>query len=212
MAVCSVDLELPAFETGSRIEAVTVEVRDYQPGDEEAWVRCRVLAFLHTAYFDDVQPARPVCPSPGFGLVAVDGNELVGVIDVSVSPSEQLATIDTVAVHPDSQHRGVGTALLSEARSRGLRAGATTIDAWTRDDEATLRWYRSRGFAESEHYLHVYANYYTDSTEPGRAVESTRPELKPIIVFSHANLEAEQELRRQFARVHVCRRFSQPLL
>jgi len=117
---------------------VSANIRDYEPGDEEAWVRCRVLSFLHTAYFDDVQPAHPSSPSPGFGLVAVEGDDLVGVIDVSISASEQLATIDRVAVHPDAQHRGVGTALLGEARRRASRAGATMIDAWTRDDEATL--------------------------------------------------------------------------
>jgi len=123
---------------------------------------------------------------------------------------EDPATIDTVAVHPDAQHRGVGTALLGEARRRASRAGATMIDAWTRDDEATLAWYRSRGFVESDHYLHVYASYYANPGEPGRAIESTRLELKPVIVFSHAKMHAERDLRRSFARVHVCRRFSQP--
>lgn len=186
-----------------------IQVRDYEPADEEAWLRCRVLSFLHTAYFDDVQPAHPSPPSPGFGLVAVKGDDLVGIIDVSISVSEQLATIDTVAVHPDSQHRGVGTALLSEARAKASRAGATTLDAWTRDDEATLRWYRSQGFVESDHYLHVYANYYTATGEPGRAIELTRLGLQPISLFSHATMDAEQDLRRSFARVHVCRRFSQ---
>ncbi len=205
------DIELTTSPALSTIVAVNVEVRDYQPGDEEAWLRCRVLSFLHTAYFDDVQVAHPSPPSPGFGLVAVEGGDLVGVIDVSVSAFEELATIETVAVHPDAQHRGVGTALLSEARYRSLRAGATMIDAWTRDDEPTLRWYRSRGFVESDHYLHVYANYYTAADEPGRAVESTRLGLKPVIVFSHAKMDAAQELRGSFARVHVCRRFSQPL-
>lgn len=34
-----------------------VQVRDYQPADEQGWLRCRVLSFLGTAYFDDVMPA-----------------------------------------------------------------------------------------------------------------------------------------------------------
>ena len=32
-----------------------VTIRDYEPADEEAWLRCRVLAFLHTAYYDDAR-------------------------------------------------------------------------------------------------------------------------------------------------------------
>ena len=29
-------------------------IRDYHSNDEIGWVRCRVLAFLQTAYFDNV--------------------------------------------------------------------------------------------------------------------------------------------------------------
>lgn len=29
-------------------------IRDYQNTDEQAWLRCRVLAFLNTAYYDTV--------------------------------------------------------------------------------------------------------------------------------------------------------------
>lgn len=83
-----------------------------------------------------------------------------------------------------------------------------TLDAWTRDDPDTLRWYRAMGFAESGHYLHVYANYYTDAAEPDRAVAQRRPGLRPVLAFLHANLRDEALLREQSARVHVCRRFA----
>lgn len=29
-------------------------IRDFQPSDETAWLRCRVLSFLETDYYDDV--------------------------------------------------------------------------------------------------------------------------------------------------------------
>jgi GNAT superfamily N-acetyltransferase len=188
---------------------VVFEVRDYEPGDEQSWLRCRVLSFLATAYFDDVRRARAACPPPGFGLVAVDDSAVVGVLDVDVS--DGVATIDTVAVHPDHQGRGIGTALFERACDRALTLGVATIEAWTRDDEPTLRWYRSLGFAESDHYLHVYANYYTDPGEPARAVEGRLAQLRPVAAFLHAPTELADELRATFARVHVCRRFSRPL-
>ncbi len=182
-------------------------VREYTPADETAWLHCRVPAFLNTAYFDDVLRARPSTSAPGLDLVAVDEHDrLVGIIDTSVEGD--LATIDTVAVHPDHQHRGIGRRLLEETRSRARAAGASTLDAWTRDDADTLAWYRAMGFAESDHYLHVYANYYTSSGEPGRAVEAPRPGLRPVALFLHAKLADEERLRGEFARVHVCRRFS----
>ncbi|WP_405649866.1 hypothetical protein [Streptomyces sp. NBC_01386] len=64
------------------------------------------------------------------------------------------------------------------------------------------------GFIESDHYLHVYANYYTDTGEPDRAVGSRRQGLKPMTAFLHARLDEEQKLRSEFARIHVCRRFA----
>ncbi|MCX4751336.1 GNAT family N-acetyltransferase [Kitasatospora sp. NBC_01287] len=182
-------------------------IREYTRTDETSWLRCRVLSFLSTAYFDDVLTAKPVVPAPGFELVAADDSgAVIGILDVTVEGD--LATIDTVAVHPDHQHRGIGRALLAEARTRAGALGLPTLDAWTRDDPDTLRWYRAMGFAESDHYLHVYANYYTDVAEPDRAITERRPGLRPMAAFLHANRRDEQLLREQFARVHVCRRFA----
>ncbi len=184
------------------------DIREYTSADETSWLRCRVLAFLGTAYYDDVVRAKPPVAAAGFELVAVDEHgTVVGIMDVTAEG--ELATIDTVAVHPDHQHRGIGRSLLTEAiaRARAL-AAVTALDAWTRDDADTLRWYRAMGFAESEHYLHVHANHYSDAGEPGRAVGSQRPGLRLITGFLHAKLDDEQQLRREFSRVHICRRFA----
>jgi ribosomal protein S18 acetylase RimI-like enzyme len=184
-------------------------VRDYDPADEQSWLRCRLLSFLGTAYFDDVYTAKPACPAPGFELVADHDGSVVGLLDVQVVGD--LATIDTVAVHPDHQRQGVAAALLGVARQRAAGLAVVTIEAWTRDDESTLRWYRSHGFVESDHYLHVYANYYVDPGEPARAVDGRQAGLRPVMAFLHAPLGLEDDMRRDFKRVHVCRRFTQPL-
>ena len=182
-------------------------VRPYDPVDEQGWLRCRVLSFLPTAYFDDVVTAKPAVEH-GIELVAdVDGT-IAGILDCSIDGD--LATIDTIAVHPDHQRRGIGAALLNETKQGASQLGATTLDAWTRDDEATLRWYRAMGFDESSHYLHVYADHYVDPAEPSRAVQP-QPGLTPIKVFLHGRLEDEQQMRQQFRRVHVCRRFAMTL-
>jgi ribosomal protein S18 acetylase RimI-like enzyme len=134
---------------------------------------------------------------------------LVGLLDVEVT--DEAATIDTIAVHPDHQGRGIGTGLFEHACGRLAALGVSTVEAWTRDDEPTLRWYRSQGFVESDPYLHVYANYYADEAEPARAVAARRDALRPIVVFLHAPLESADEMRAAFSRVHVCRRFSRRL-
>lgn len=186
---------------------MSVEIRDYQPADEQGWLRCRVLSFLATAYFDDVMVSK-VSPAAGAELVAVESGLVIGLLDLSIDGT--LATIDTIGVHPDYQRKGIGTSLFELACIRGAALGATTIDAWTRDDEATLRWYRTRGFSESHHYLHIYADHYADAEEPARAVQP-RAGLQPMKVFLHATLDHEADMRTRFRRVHVCRRFSQSL-
>lgn len=165
------------------------------------------MSFLGTAYFDDVMPAKK-SPALGAELVAEDSGDIVGVLDLSAEGP--LATIDTIAVHPDHQWRGIGTALLKRACGRAHLLGATTIEAWTRDDAPTLRWYRSRGFAESDHYLHVYADCYARPGEPADAAQCS-PDFDLIRVFLHADLDREAEMRARFTRVHVCRRFSQSI-
>lgn len=142
-------------------------IRDYLYGDEPSWLRCRILSFLTTAYFDDVATSKPHIEAPGFQLVAITAHDMVvGLMDVVVE--DTTGTIATLAVHPDQQRRGIASTLLAHAATRGHSRELTELSAWTRDDPATLRWYRAMGFTESNHYLHVFANRDTDPDEPGR--------------------------------------------
>ncbi|MDA2814403.1 GNAT family N-acetyltransferase [Nocardiopsis sp. RSe5-2] len=182
-------------------------VRDYAPGDEGSWLRCRVLSFLGTAFYDDVDPAKPAIAAPGLELVAVDASgAVVAIMDTEVRGGR--ATIDTAAVHPDHQRRGLGRRLLERTHQAVRERGARLLEAWTRDDPGTLSWYRAMGFRESDHYLHVFADRRTDGEGPVRAAAEPRPGLRPVASFFHADLDAEERLRREFTRVHVCRRFS----
>jgi len=182
-------------------------VRDYRPADEQSWLRCRVLAFLATCYYDDVLPAKP-SRAGGVDLVAVDeggdGDAVVGLIDVSVTGAT--ATVETVAVHPDHARRGVGSLLLDRAVARVRPLGVRTLDAWTREDVAALAWYRREGFVEAFRYVHVHAGAQDvdDAVRPA-------PGLAAVGAFLHGRIEDEERLRRRFTRVHVCRRFVREL-
>lgn len=193
----------------ARIDA-TYTLRGYRSADRTGWLRCRVLSFLDTAYFDDVRTDKAVTPEPGFDLVVADAaGTVVALLDTEMA--DGVATIDTVAVHPDHRRRGLARRLLDRASAEATARGASTIEAWTRDDPDTLAWYRAMGFTDVDHYLHVYANYYTDPAEPDRAIGDRRAGLRPIGLFLHATLDHETQLRAEFRRVHVCRRFTKPL-
>jgi ribosomal protein S18 acetylase RimI-like enzyme len=185
-------------------------VRDYAGGDEPAWLRCRLLSFLSTAYFDDVVRTKPTIPSPGFELVAIGPRDAVaGLMDVTVE--DTTGTIDNLAVHPDHQHRGIARSLLTHAIAGAHAQNLAALSAWTRDDPVTLRCYRAMGFTETNHYLHVFADHAAHPDEPSRAVDRMRSGLVLMSAFLHADVADEPRLRQQFSRVHVCRRFTKSL-
>ncbi|MGO1974466.1 MAG: GNAT family N-acetyltransferase [Propionibacteriaceae bacterium] len=175
-------------------------VRTYQSTDEPNWLRCRLLSFFTTAYYDDVITSRPDEPGLLVRLVAVDGSALVGLIDLEVDGTA--ATIDCIAVHPDHHRTGIGSALLAAARA-DLPDSARTLDAWTRDDAAANGWYRSRGFVENYRYLHVYK----DHDEAGDGFTVPERLRGPVKAFLHAEIADEEKLRQRFRRVHVCRQY-----
>jgi len=158
-----------------------------------------VLAFLRSHYYDDVLIEKPRNEG-GVDLVAVEGDDVVGLIDVSVDGPA--ATIESIAVHPDRCREGIGTALLEGALARLGERRVRKIDAWTREDEAANGWYRSRGFAESERYLHVYAR---GKEQLSRAV-TAEAGLVGVHAFLHmVDIGREDEMREAFGRVYVCR-------
>lgn len=177
------------------------EIRDYEPAHESSWLRCRVLGFLATNYYDDVWQAKR---RADLELVALDDGDVAGVLDVSVPGAE--ATIETVVVHPDHQGRGIASALLEEAVRRLGRCGVTTLDAWTREDKASLNWYARNGFEEVSRYLHVHAS----ADEVDTAIIAKHG-LVAAGAFLHARIEREAEMRQRFERVYVCRRMVRSL-
>ncbi len=78
-------------------------VREYQSEDHDGWVRCRVLSFLDTQYYDDVRPSRTKLNDPSIALVATESHEgeetVAGILDIEIEG--KAATIDTIATHPD---------------------------------------------------------------------------------------------------------------
>jgi ribosomal protein S18 acetylase RimI-like enzyme len=182
--------------------ASAITVRPYRSTDEAGWLRCRLVGFFDTDYYDDVWTARPSFANPSVQLVATTNDDhVVGLIDVEIDGA--LATIDTIAVHPDARRRGVASALLDHALAQ-LLSTVDTLDAWTRDDPAANSWYRRSGFAERDRYLHVYKAW----DEPSDGF--TAPEgfmAPPVTAFLHAPIEQESRMRARYRRVHICRRY-----
>lgn len=182
----------------------SVPVREYRDTDERRWLHCRLVSFFDTDYFDDVHTERDRFELPALRLVADDGGPIMGLLDVEIDGSA--ATIDCVAVHPDHRRRGIATALLETALGR-LPAGVRTLDAWTREDDPAISWYRRNGFSERTRYLHVYKHW----SEPVTGFAVPAGLSGPVIAFCHGRIEDEEAMRARFRRVYVCRQMLREL-
>ncbi|MEM1290434.1 MAG: N-acetyltransferase [Cyanobacteria bacterium P01_H01_bin.162] len=195
-----------------------LQIRPYTGSDEPQWLRCRVLSFLDSAYFDDVARAKPCYQNPAIEWVAADvSGNIVGFIDVEC---EQ--TLNTVCsqrpglggmiwhlgVHPDYRRQGIAKTLLTQAIAISKRQGIQRLEAWTRDDPSVFAWYHAQGFWLVDHYLHVYLN----SEESQNHLSAHKTGLRPIHTFAHCCNPAEfDSVRSQFTRVHDCHLFERLL-
>jgi ribosomal protein S18 acetylase RimI-like enzyme len=175
-------------------------VRTYEPADEVGWVRCRVVSFLGSAFWDAVERDKERYEHPAIELVAEDKGEIVGLLDVEC---ETPALADRpgvggmmwhLAVHPDHQRQGVASALLEEAERRARERRLERLEAWTRDDAHVQRWYESHDFVLIDAYLHVYLE-----RDDLRQFDG---ELRLVKAFAHYTGDRPDEIRQQYTRVH----------
>lgn len=192
-----------------------IHVRPFQEHDEAGWVRCRVLAFLDSAYYDNVITEKERYENPSVELVAEIDGIIVGLLDVEYereagSVTYQLdtdpregpgAVIHHLAVHPDYRRRGIGKELLARAIDELRQHSVRFLEAWTRDDEGTCRWYESQGFRSVTSYLHVYLEGTAETKE---SIASNIPKLVVVHAFAHYLGDEPEAVRQRFQRVHTC--------
>ena len=179
---------------------MTYVIREYEERDERGWLICRLLSFFDTAFFDAVERERERYARDAIELVAEKDGAIIGLIDVEcesdgLSPRPGAGgMIWHLATHPDHQRQGVASGLLAEAEARARERGIGRLEAWTRDDVPTQRWYERQGFARIDSYLHVYLE-----RDDLRAFDG---ELRLVKAFAHYTGDQPDTVRERYARVH----------
>ncbi|WP_027964927.1 GNAT family N-acetyltransferase [Halalkalibacillus halophilus] len=191
-------------------------IRRYQSEDEQGWLRCRVLSFLDTAYFDNVLQAKESYENPSIELVVLEDDMVVGLMDIEYEkePNTVCARgngrggmIWHVATHPDYQRRGYGERLLKEAEKLARELEIDYLEAWTRDDQWVNLWYEKFGFEKFQTYLHVVA---VGNDEVGKLVDQKKG-YSTLQAFAHYNGTEVDEVKNSFTRVHECNGYAKTL-
>lgn len=133
-----------------------MKIIKYEPRYEEGWLRCRVLAYLHTSMYEDVKTEKPQFPGrPTIELIALEDDMVVGILDM-VLDTEEIQTsflakglgafLSVIAVHPDYQGRGIGQKLYEAALKEVMKTPIEFIELYTRGDEPANNFYKKLGF------------------------------------------------------------------
>jgi GNAT superfamily N-acetyltransferase len=112
----------------------------------------------------------------GVNLIAVVGEELVGLLSLAIVNGE--ATVVLLSVYPDYQGKGVATALLAAADKLAAERGLSFLRAaLTNDDIPQLYFYQRHGFAIYEVAVGEAADRFGSAT-PGFSGIPVRDEIR----------------------------------
>jgi ribosomal protein S18 acetylase RimI-like enzyme len=112
----------------------------------------------------------------GVNMIAVQGEELVGLLSLAIVNGE--ATVVLLSVYPDFQGKGVATALLTAADQLAAQRGLSFMRAAvTNDDIPQLYFYQRHGFAIYEVAVGEVADRF-GSASAGFSAIPVRDELR----------------------------------
>ena len=184
-------------------------IRSYNSSDEEGWLKCRLVSFHDSAYYDDVYTKKPIFDNPSLELVAEIDGKIIGVLDlekdnkdgsICYCKSGSGAMVWTIAVLPDYRRFRIASQLILKAVDWARSKDIDFIEAWTRDDKWVIDWYESVGFSRFHSYWHIY--FKGDNAKA--LFESNDKDIVPQSVFAHSSKDPKTLDQNKIDRFYKC--------
>ncbi|KZE36371.1 hypothetical protein AV656_14595 [Bhargavaea cecembensis] len=185
-----------------------MEIREYREEDRTSWVRCRVLSFMDSSYFDDVQNYREEYENPVIQIVAVDQDQVVGFLDCEYEeqPGDVCyfegsigGVIWHLGVLPEYREHGLATKMWNMAKEMLKDNHVHRVEVWTQDDPEATRWYLKKGFVFKEAYLNAFLK-----GNPGDPILKkflNQSDCGELYGIRNLNFEAPIERKEELAKI-----------
>lgn len=190
-------------------------IREYKNEDEKGWVRCRVLSFLDTSYYDDVMRHKEVYDNPSLCVVAEEEGKIIGILDAEYEnkPGEVClfkgglgAMIWTLAVVPEYQRMSVATKMFEYVKKRLIEKKIKHIEVWTQDDEKSNKWYVKQGFIRKNTYLNAFIKGMYDDPVIKKYINTDYIGKSQVRCLNfEASINEKEELEKVSYRLHEVR-------
>lgn len=139
-----------------------MNIREYQDSDLDQLVKLEKRAFTVGPYSRSML-RRVFRMKDSFNLVAEEDGDIVGYVS-AIPIDGETADVESIAVDPDYQGKGVGGKLLvlieEEMKSRGFRR--SILEVRDRNFES-IRFYKKHGYEEIGHMETYYSEYFRGS-------------------------------------------------
>lgn len=198
------------------MSALKYEIRSYAPHHAESWLRCWLLAAQYTHAGWHVYQQRPVYDGENLELVAMDGDKVVGLLDIGLEAEPGSLCLQEgqgqgfaweFSVLPELWGRGTGTALVREAERRLQERGVRYLEWWSMDPRSQ-NWYERYG-------MECIDRHWRFAVEPDE--EFTGAARGCQVVYAHLTCREEEweEVRRKVRVItrtplepHLCKGFA----
>jgi len=184
-------------------------IRTYNSSDEKKWLKCRLLSFHDSAYYDDVYTEKPTFNNLSLELVAEINGKVIGILDlekdnnngsICFSKTGIGAMVWTIAVLPEYRRLRIASKLIVKAMDWAKTKDIDFIEAWTRDDKWVINWYKSIGFKRIHSYWHIY--FKGDNVKS--LFSSNDKNIIPESIFAHSNKDPKTMDQNKIDRFYKC--------